>query len=381
MFSALLACRSPESHDTAPARAAAERGSTVTVAVWMAADNDLERLVPNDLDELEGGASDRVSIVVQLDRVPGYLTAQGDWAGTKRLEIVPDTEPGPVSSVVEDLGEVNMGDGDALAEFLTWADARHPSDRFVVVLWNHGGGYWIASDDTDGDELDVNDGELSRALQVVVDQRGQKVDVVAFDACNMGEWEVAYALRDQAQVMTASAAWVGSAGYAYDAAFAELPLDADAHTLGERLVWSAGELNGELTQAAVDLDALPALTDAIDGLAGAYLASPGGVDTFLAARDAAQGMDLTWEQFWMDVGEIGRASAELDPALAPHADAIDQALEAVVFARYTQPAVAFASGLTLFSDTSNPRWLDKYRGGPWADTRWDDWLDQVSAAP
>jgi hypothetical protein len=42
--------------------------------------------------------------------------------------------------------------------------------------------------------------------------------------------------------------------------------------------------------------------------------------------------------------------------------------------------VGFASGLTVFSDTSSQVWLDHYGVGPWADTRWDEVLAAVRAA-
>ena len=83
-----------------------------------------------------------------------------------------------------------MGDPAELSEFLLWTHANYPAEHYALVFWNHGGGFWIASDDTDGGMIDVTNGELESALRPLVDQRGP-IDVVAFDACNMAQWEVA----------------------------------------------------------------------------------------------------------------------------------------------------------------------------------------------
>jgi hypothetical protein len=363
----------------------AQAPSTITVAVWMDADNSLESLAPGDLDELEVAAGPTVQVAVQLDRIPGGLLAQGDWAGTVRLEVAPDRVRGRLAStVVEDLGEVDMGDGDALADFLVWADDRYPADRFVVILWDHGGGYWIASDDTSHDKILIPDGELSEALQAVVDARGAKVDVLGFDACNMAGWEVGSVLADQVEVMTASEAWTGSKGYAYDQAFTGLPADPTPQDLGDRLAWTAGVLDGERTHSAVDLGRIDGVSAAFDALGAAFLADPDGLARFAAARAAARGADLDYGDFWKDGADLARVIAADPSATADEvaaAQGLSDALGDAVIASYTRPELAFAGGLTVFTDTSDPGWLERYASAPWsASSRWDDLLMAVAAA-
>jgi hypothetical protein len=350
-----------------------------TVAVWMDGDNNLERLLPEDLDELERGVAPGVEVVVQIDRVPGHADGGGDWTGTRRYALVHDDAPGLASPMVADLGEVDMGSGAALAEFLLWAHEEHPAERFALVLWNHGGGFWIASDDTSGSKIRLDDGELTDALAPLNEARGVPLDVIAFDACNMGEWEVAEALSGSARVLAASQAWVDRGGYAYDAVLPSLAEgDLDAVGLGELLARSASD-NGELTHAAVDLDALPALSDAIDALSAAFLDDPARIDGFFAARDEARGLDLQWDEFWLDLGTFADAAAlDPDPTVASAGAAVRGALDAAVFANYRAAPVSFASGLTIMADTSHPAWFDRYADGPWGWTRWSELL--VAAA-
>ena len=367
---AVLGCAPAE---TAPSDAGP--GRAWTVAVWMDGDNDLEPAIPGDLDELERGASDGTAIVVQVDRIPGYTSADGDWTGTRRYEIVPGTERGVGSPSIADLGEVDMGDGEALAAFLLWAEATYPAERFAVVLWNHGAGFSIANDDTSGSSIDLHDGELAAALQPLVDARGEPIDVVAFDACNMGQWEVAESLVGQARVVTASEAFVGLRGYAYDEVFPALSPDADAAELGDRLAWSAGAFNRELTHAAISVEEVPPLTRAIDALAGVWLDDPTRYADFRRARTEARGADRKWEEFWLDLGSFAdAAAASTDPEIAEAALAVREALDDAVIGNYTDPRLAYASGLTILADTSHPSWFRKYGRGVWSDTRWDDLL-------
>lgn len=362
----------------APAEIASSEADPVrawTIAVWMDGDNDLEPAIPGDLDELERSATDGTTIVVQVDRAPGYTSADGDWTGTRRYEIVGSTDHGVGSPPIAELGEVDMGDGAALAEFLLWAHATYPAEHFAVVLWNHGAGFSIASDDTSGSSIDLHDGELTDALQPLVDARGEPIDVVAFDACNMGQWEVAETLIGQARVVTASEAFVSLRGYAYDEVFPALPSDADAADLGDRLAWSAGDFNRELTHAAISIDDVPALTRAIDALAGVYLADPARYTDFRRARAEARGADRQWEEFWLDLGSFAdAASASTDPEIAAAASGVREALDVAVIGNYTDPRLGYASGLTILADTSHVSWLRRYGRGRWSDTRWDDLL-------
>jgi hypothetical protein len=351
------------------------------VAVWMDGDNNLERFIDDDIDELERAKVDGVNIVVQADRSPEHTEGGGDWTDTRRFEIVADTERGPVSPLIEELGEVDMGDGTELAAFLQWAWERYPADRVAVILWNHGGGFWIASDDTSRSKIFLHDGELNAALQPLVDLRGAPIDLVAFDACNMGEWEVAATLAGQVRVMTASQAWVDFEGYAYDAVFPELPQDADAAVLGDRLAYSAGVLNEELTHAAIDLEAIASVSSSVDALAAALLADPDGMEAFVRARQEARGLDQQWEDFWLDLGSFADAlEAGASPDVAAAAQQLRQSLDASIIGNYRDERLAFASGLTIMADTSKPSWFERYGMGPWASTRWDELLVAVAEA-
>src|SRR5688572_1646680 len=120
------------------------------VMVYIAADNNLDESVDFDVNLMEFAPnSTKVKTVVQVDTmsVPfnGSTTA-------KRVLIEHDNDLDVVTSpTMLDLGEINSASPDAVRDFVVWAKAAHPSDRYVLILWDHGGqwGGW-GTDESSG---------------------------------------------------------------------------------------------------------------------------------------------------------------------------------------------------------------------------------------
>lgn len=394
MFLALaLACTPPP--DDAPDGARPERTPPApevrpwTVAVFLNGDNDLEDYVIHDLNELEAGDPQGAAhVVVQADRIEGYDDADGDWTGARRYEIRPDEdEERLASTVLEHLGEVDMGDPEVLVDFVAWVDANYPSERLMLVLWNHGDG-WLANsrppgaisyDDTSGAAIEVANGELTDAL---ARREAGPVDLLAFDGCNMGAWEVAYALRDVTEAQSFAQSWVGWEGLQYDATLdriGEEP-EIDALTLADVTARDAVELGGERTWAAIDSAGVDTLTTAIDALADHLRASPDPVGTFSDLRDATRTTDVMWHDWYLDIGSLAEAAAA-HPDVGAGAAPLAEALDAAVLGAYGDDRLSWSSGLALFGATDDAEYLSLYQTGSWAAaTDWDELLVEVRAA-
>ncbi|MBU7047183.1 MAG: hypothetical protein HXS54_12190 [Theionarchaea archaeon] len=188
-----------------------------TVMVYMDGDNNLESAALDDLNELESaGSTTDVNIVVQIDRIPGYSAADGDWTTTRRYYVT--TDPGGynstiVSTMISDLGELNMGNPTTLIDFVNWAQTNYPADYYLLVLWDHGDGWktrsaqifqkgpltkvekrepvkGICYDDTNSDYLTTPD--IDTALSTITGGGTTPIDVIGFDACLMGMLEIDY---------------------------------------------------------------------------------------------------------------------------------------------------------------------------------------------
>ncbi|HAW49400.1 TPA: hypothetical protein DCX16_00380, partial [bacterium] len=180
-----------------------------TFMVYLDGDNDLENAAINDFLEMASvGSTHDVSIVVQFDRIPYYDSSYGNWTGTKRFYITKNMTPCPENAVM-DIDEVNMGDPNTLRDFIIWAKHYYPAENYALILWDHGSGWktktlekrkpkCICYDSTSNyDSLTLS--ELRTALSNV-----GKIDLIGFDACLMAMVEVAYEIKDYADIMVAS---------------------------------------------------------------------------------------------------------------------------------------------------------------------------------
>ncbi len=112
-----------------------------TFMVFLNGDNNLESAALTDFIEMSDvGSTAEVNIVVQMDRTTDPPMDYGDWSGTKRFRIEKNMLPVPESAAM-DLGEVNMGDPQALKDFLDWSMSTYPAQRYALVIWDHGDGW------------------------------------------------------------------------------------------------------------------------------------------------------------------------------------------------------------------------------------------------
>ncbi|MBN2305612.1 MAG: pre-peptidase C-terminal domain-containing protein [Anaerolineae bacterium] len=171
-----------------------------TVLAYYGGDNNLEPGILNDFDEFEvaGGSGERVRIIALLDRVPGFTDTSGDWDSARLFEIGPDVSgdhdttfpPTVDSEPLADLGELDTGDGQTLAQFLVWAIRHYPARHYVIAFGSHGAGWQglITDDTSDADILSVP--ELQQALDLARAEAGvETFDLLINDACLMSSIE------------------------------------------------------------------------------------------------------------------------------------------------------------------------------------------------
>ena len=104
-------------------------------------------------------------------------------------------------ALMEEGGLAPMTDEDELADFIRFCKDRAPADRYILILWDHGGG---SVSGFGHDEYSPNDtmniGEIAKALK----KGGVQFDFIGFDACLMATLETAIAIEPYADYMIAS---------------------------------------------------------------------------------------------------------------------------------------------------------------------------------
>lgn len=200
-----------------------------TVMVYMAADNDLERFALSDLNEMEVvGSTQDVNVVVQLDRAEGYDASEDDWTEARRFFVTRDRRLGQIASeqIADFGGETNTGDPATLSDFTTWAMTTYPANRYALIIWDHGGSWLgVATDNsTDNDDLILPELDQALADTTTATQRSQ-LDLIGFDACLMGAFEVYQTIAPYALYGVGSAELIPGNGWDYAGALDALAAD------------------------------------------------------------------------------------------------------------------------------------------------------------
>ena len=268
-----------------------------TVMIYLDADNNLESAGIDDINEMEMvGSSTDVNIVIQVDRIPRSVLAannegsaddisNGDWSNTRRYYITQDFDPYTINSqlIGSDLGELNMGDPQTLIDFASWALVNYPAKKYLLVIWNHGGGFRspayttkdIAWDYTSGTDK-ITMPELEYALSAISTQMGKKVDIVGMDACLMAMTEVAYQIKDYADILVTSEESEPNDGWPYDTILGQLVSypTMTPNQLATNIVDSyifSYTVSDDVTQSAIDLSYMNNLAGQLSNLALAII--------------------------------------------------------------------------------------------------------------
>ena len=234
----------------------------------------LEKDIYVDLNEAERvGSSDRVQIVAQIDRFAGAYSGDGNWSGTRRYYITQDNDLEAVNSqIVQEMGEINMGDGRSLVDFVQWSAQNFPADHYVLILSDHGMGWpggWSdpshqGSGPTNaplasrlGNHIYLS--ELDEALRLSRDLAGiDKFEIIGMDACLMAQIEVMAALQPHGKIAVASEETEPALGWAYASFLGDLVTDPDmsSEELSQRIVASYIEDDQRIADPAARADFL-----------------------------------------------------------------------------------------------------------------------------
>ncbi len=287
-----------------------------TFMVYLDSDNNLEGAGIEDLNEMEEiGSNDDINIVVLMDRCEGYDTSNGDWedwryyfvtkdpAGANNEIISPEVDYPHLEAGVEP----NMGDPQTLVNFLTWSMTNFPAEHYLLSLWNHGGGIrgvcW--DDSTDGDNLDLP--ELKSAFEQVQNNTGvEKLDIIGFDACLMGEIGIHYQMNPFTDIVVASEATESNDGWPYELFLGDVEEDPlmspedVARSLVEHYVESYGVLEPWVTQAAFKTEEMKMVFQDMDEVARILLDNLPAYEASIAdSRENSESYDLTKEGPYM----------------------------------------------------------------------------------
>jgi len=334
-----------------------------TLALYVNGDNNLE-------DEWDGTslplllnipANSEVNIVAMVDLM--------STSGTDLVEI-----SGGSWEVVNSYPEKNFGDGATLQWFITEVATLYPSDNLGVTMWDHGYG-WIecSYDETSRDRVRMNE------MKAAIEGANVHIDILSFDACNMGNIEVAYEAYTTGLVdyMVGSEESVPFDGYPYDFMWTSVAND-ETRTPAQICVdmvngWGQYYDNttfNSVNLAAVDVSSIGASATVFEtwsGLMHDNLASYAWIYS-----SALKSCYKAWAtKYFVDIADLGDTlladSGFSDVDLRAATTAMVAAVDDAVLAVHTCSALPDARGLTLWWGNKGD-W--RYYGPMYPDTQW-----------
>ena len=207
-----------------------------TLMVYMCG-SDLESdggYASDDIDEmLESKLASEVNLLV-------YTGGTSNWynedISDDRNQIF-KVEGNRLNLVNNDIGLKYLSQPDTLLEFLNWSKDNYPADKYGLILWDHGGGA-VSGFGFDENEPNEDESLTIDEIKNALDKFEPKLDFVGFDACLMGGFETAYALKNDANYLIASEELEPGSGWEYKKLLNQLSKNSSqqADELGKTIV-------------------------------------------------------------------------------------------------------------------------------------------------
>ena len=248
---------------------------TTTVMVYMCGSN-LETLysaATKDVQEMQNSGLDssqtRVYFMAGGSKLWNHSTIGGNQGGVYTLEKKKHGDGINLNMLEKELSGMNMGKQDTLLWFLTYCMEHSQTDRYALILWDHGGGpvngvCW--DEQYGGDHLTLE--ELTGALAASPFAE-KKLSWIGFDACLMSSVEVASKMAPYAEYMVASQAEEPGSGWNY-AFLKGLENDENGEETGKRIIDAyfavPYKTAVDLTMSCVDLNKVGEIETRMDAV-------------------------------------------------------------------------------------------------------------------
>ncbi|MDD2716929.1 MAG: clostripain-related cysteine peptidase [Candidatus Wallbacteria bacterium] len=359
-----------------------------TFMVYLDGDNNLEPYGIMNVNQMEKvGSTDATNVVVLFDRASGYDSTNGNWTDSRIMYITKDNDTSIMNSkVVKNCGELDMGSGKTLTDFVQYCKDNYPAEHYFLTLWNHGAGWkkkggndvmrGVCYDDQSGNHMDM--ASVENSMVAIKGILGQKLDVLDYDACLMAMLECNYQIKDTVDYMTASEETEPGDGNPYELMLNGLTASTTPEQYAIHIVDSYKEYYSSgsegVTKSAVDLSKIQALTTAVADAANAMNGKISAVKT--AITTARKSVQVFYDADYADLSHLCSTIKTTDTTIKPKLDAVVAAVKAAVINNCTVgTAMKNATGISIYFPSSSGSYLTKYDGLSFCTaTKWNKFL-------
>ncbi|MEZ4509421.1 MAG: clostripain-related cysteine peptidase [Eubacteriales bacterium] len=319
---------------------------SVTVMVYMCG-TDLESkngLATTDLQEMVSAPlGGNVRVIVETGGASRWQNSVIKSGTNQRFEV----KQGGLATLDANVGKRSMVDPDTLADFIRFGAKNYVADRYILVLWDHGGGSLTAFG---YDELYPGDSMSLDEIDEALKSGGVKFDIIGFDACLMATLETALVASQYGDYLIASEAVEPGTGWYYTNWLSELAADPsiDSLDLGKIILDDYIKMSGESNQTTLSMTDLAELGATVPAAFNAFSSSTSqliaedGFTTVADARSAARDFSTSSRINQIDLihfaDNLGTAESE----------ALSTALRGAVKYNRNSTAISHANGLSIY---------------------------------
>ena len=200
-------------HTESTTEATQTKISTTTIMVYMVG-SDLESIsgmASNDIKEMiDAKPTDNVNIIVEAGGTTKWQNNYGVFEDKKVVRARIDSKG---VTKIESRGKKCMLDASELEDFVTYASKNYPADRYILIMWDHGGGvplgFGVDENYPSKDSMPCFD--MCNALI----KSGVHFQTIIFDACLMASLENAICMMQSADYLVASENYIPGTGTYY----------------------------------------------------------------------------------------------------------------------------------------------------------------------
>lgn len=331
--------------------------TSATVMVYLCG-SDLESrfgCASADLDEmLLAGLSERIHVVVETGGASTWHNGLIEREDNQRYCL----REGKLVSLEQELGSRDMTKPETLRDFVRFCAEEYPADRYILLLWDHGGGALggFGYDERYPDSPAMDLAQLDQALE----EAGVRFDIVGFDACLMATLETAFVLERHADHMLASQMEEPGCGWYYTNWLTALSLNPaiTSRTLGELVVDDFVDRvqarEGEQgTLSLVNLTRLSGVLEALSGFVGG--AREALSDQQFAKIAQARAKSSQTKRFEGEYDHVDLHLLAENLSQIPGAQALIQAVDAVVLYQRSTQTTRDWNGLSIYFPYAGPQ--------------------------
>ncbi|HWQ97014.1 MAG TPA: clostripain-related cysteine peptidase [Clostridia bacterium] len=264
---------------------------TVTVMVYMCG-TDLESksgMATADLEEMVNATlGSNINIILETGGASNWQNQIIKSNTNQRYRV----KQGGLETLDAKVGKRSMVDPSTLSDFIRFSASEYPADRYILVLWDHGGGSLTAYG---YDELFPGDSMSLDEINTALKDGGVKFDIIGFDACLMATLETALVAEQYGDYLVASEAVEPGTGWYYTnwlSALSDNPA-IDSLDLGKQILDDYVKMSGD-SQTTLSMTDLAELSGTVPAAFSAFSSSTGqliagdGFNTVANARSGSK---------------------------------------------------------------------------------------------